>query len=161
VVLNVVRNREASEGLLPGLLMIFASSEGDESRALVLKSYLSDLVGFFEFWWNSTSCQVQEDWSSANVSMIECSWSVLQLWHDMVVQTGVAVEVGGIQREIVKCLSLLQDRTHDDQNEAKRSVRAIASALSSYFALQGDEAPGEPDASIIRHTVGILKQLAS
>jgi hypothetical protein len=161
VVLSVARDREACEGLMPGLLTIFASSEGDESRVSVLKPYLSDLVGFFEFWWSSTSCQLQEEWGSANVEMIECSWSVLELWHDMVVQARVVVEVGGIQREIVKSLSLLLDLARDNENGASRAVKAISSAVSAYTVLQGDEAPSEPDASVIRRSVDVLKRAAS
>jgi hypothetical protein len=155
-VLNLVRDRGACESLLPGLLMIFASSEGDKDRAAVLKPYLADVVGFFEFWWASMASQPgDEDWTLVSVPSIECAWNVLELWHDVVAQTGAIVEVGAIQREIVHFLERLLDRAADDPS---RNVKAISSAVSSYLVLQGDVAPCEPDASTIRRAVDILQR---
>jgi hypothetical protein len=157
VALRVVRDRDACEGLWPGLLMIFASSEGDESRILILKPYLSDLVGFFEFWWSSTSSFIQNSWSDVNVEVIECSWNVLELWHDMVVRTGVVVQVDEIKRGIVESLSTLLGRASDRQHDGSRIVKAVSSAVWSYLVLQGDEKPNEPDSSIIQHSVELLE----
>jgi hypothetical protein len=155
-VLNLVRDRGACESLLPGLLMIFASSEGDKDRAAVLKPYLADFVGFFEFWWASTASQAgDDDWTLVNVQSTECAWNVLELWHDVVAQTGVIVEVGAIQRGIVHLLARLLDRAADDQS---RNVKAISSAVSSYLVLQGDVAPSEPEASTIRRAVDVLQR---
>jgi hypothetical protein len=158
-VLRGVRDRGACESLLPGLLMIFASGEGDEDRAAALKPYLADFVGFFEFWWSSAASQAGDDLGVVNVESIECGWNVLELWHDVVAQTGVVVEVGAIQREIVHFLTSILDRSADGLgDDSSRTVNAISSAVSSYLVLQGDVAPCEPDASAMRRAVDILQR---
>jgi hypothetical protein len=159
-VLRGVRDRGACESLLPGLLMIFASGEGDEDRAAALKPYLADFVGFFEFWWASAASQAGDDFDRANVEQIECGWNVLELWHDVVAQTGMIVEVGAIQREIVHFLASILDRWANglDDVDSSRTVKALSLAVSSYLVLQGDVAPCEPDASTIRRAVDILQR---
>lgn len=158
-VLRGVRDRGACESLLPGLLMIFASSEGDNDRAAALKPYLADFVGFFEYWWSSAASQGGDDFSLVNAESLECAWNVLELWHDVVAQTGVIVEVGAIQREIVLFLTCLLDgATEGLDDDSSRTVKVLSSAVPSYLVLQGDVAPCEPDASTIRRAVDILQR---
>lgn len=158
VILTVVQDRDAYESLLPGLLMIFASSEGDETRMAILKPYLADFVGFFAFLWRDMRHQATDSW---NAEDIESMWNVLELWHGMVVESGVVIEVGEIQQEILQFLSVFLNRTGDNDDEKKRS-KVISSAVSSYMALQGDDqVPGEPDASIVRQAVEFLQNCPS
>jgi hypothetical protein len=158
-VLRGVRDRGACESLLPGLLMIFASGEGDEDHAVILKPLLADYVGFFEFWWASAARQASDDFGRVNVQSIECAWNVLELWQDVVAQMGVVVEVGAIQREIVHFLTSILDRSADGLgDDSSRTVNAISSAVSSYLVLQGGVAPCEPDASAMRRAVDILQR---
>jgi hypothetical protein len=155
VILMVVHDQEACESLLPGLLMMFASCEGDETRMAILKPYLADFVSFFSFWWGAMSAQLQDSW---NVDLVECGWNVLELWHGVVVETGVVVEVGGIQHEILRFLSTFLNREGGPCDE-KGNIKALSAAVSSYMALQGDdEAPGEPDSSIMRRAVEFLQR---
>jgi len=128
-----------SDCLLPSIAAVLASAEGEPSRVSLLKEYglLGDhLYNFLERFW-------QSDGASDAVSV---SWAcqVSELW----VSVDRICETSRIQAVLVKCLQRMLKEALSPE-----IVDALSTVVGCYVTLQGDDPPGESDATILQQVL--------
>lgn len=151
-VLTKTKNLDVLSSLFPALLAVLVGSDDDPARLRILKPYLRDFVSFFESWWS------QAGPTHPSSKVLVGAGQVLELWYDCTVQSGVAVEVGGILRHLAQYLVRVLGTTRGPELQ---TLPAISVAVSSYVLLQGDEPPTEPDASILHRAISYSRSLTT
>jgi hypothetical protein len=132
-----IHDLECQEDLLPCLALVLSSSEGDEAKVAMLEEYQllgEPLVNFLEAYWKHAS----------NLSSIEYAYKVVATWSSMarISDTSglLGCVIGWIERHI----------NHQSLPKSSELIGALSTAIACYVTLQGEEHPGEPDATILQ-----------
>jgi len=144
---------EAQQSLLPGLLALIATCEGDESRISLLNEFdiLGEpLVNFMKSYWDECSY----------LESVLCALELIEMLYDVMESTKQLPELlPWISRFIQRTLSRFGDSGGGSSDDASSSssrevvVSALSAAVACYVTIRGDAPPDEPDASVIRRAI--------
>ena len=137
---------DLQETLLPSLAAVFASAEGSMSHVSLLKEYGllgggdNNLGQFLETYWRRFT-------NNDDMSSVSWACQLIELW----VSLDRICETSQVQGAIVQFLQrMLREQP---SSLASGFVGALSAAVGCYVTLQGNEPPGEPDATVLQQVL--------